>query len=204
MANIALTHLGGPTTLIEIDGWRILTDPTFDAPGRRYTFGWGTSSVKVAGPAQPPEVVAPVDVVLLSHDQHADNLDDAGRALLAQAGTVITTVPAARRLALAERPRPGGLGVDDAGSAGPRTADRHRHPGPARAEVQPADRGQGQRFCAAPPGRGHRRAVDVGGHRALRRPARGRAADTGRRRPAAPGRGSVRIHRAGALHDDRA
>ncbi|MBB3749330.1 L-ascorbate metabolism protein UlaG (beta-lactamase superfamily) [Mycolicibacterium sp. BK634] len=98
MSNILLTHLGGPTTLIELDGWRILTDPTFDAPGRRYTFGWGTSSVKVAGPAQPPEVVGPVDVVLLSHDQHADNLDDAGRALLGQAGTVITTVPAARRL----------------------------------------------------------------------------------------------------------
>ena len=100
MAKIALTHLGGPTTLIEIDGWRILTDPTFDAPGRRYTFGWGTSSRKVAGPALPPEVVGPVDVVLLSHDQHADNLDDAGRALLGRAGTVITTVPAARRLAL--------------------------------------------------------------------------------------------------------
>ncbi|WP_445167340.1 MBL fold metallo-hydrolase [Mycolicibacterium sp. Dal123E01] len=100
MAKIALTHLGGPTTLIEVDGWRILTDPTFDAPGRRYTFGWGTSSRKVAGPAQPPDAVAPVDVVLLSHDQHADNLDDAGRALLARAGTVITTVPAARRLAL--------------------------------------------------------------------------------------------------------
>jgi L-ascorbate metabolism protein UlaG (beta-lactamase superfamily) len=99
MPNIALTHLGGPTTLIEIDGWRILTDPTFDAPGGRYTFGWGTSSRKVAGPAQPLEVVAPVDVVLLSHDQHADNLDDAGRALLGRAGTVITTVPAARRLA---------------------------------------------------------------------------------------------------------
>ncbi|MBB3601574.1 L-ascorbate metabolism protein UlaG (beta-lactamase superfamily) [Mycolicibacterium sp. BK556] len=98
MSNILLTHLGGPTTLIELDGWRILTDPTFDAPGRRYTFGWGTSSVKVAGPAQPPEVVGPVDVVVLSHDQHADNLDDAGRALLGQAGTVITTVPAARRL----------------------------------------------------------------------------------------------------------
>jgi len=99
MANILLTHLGGPTTLIEVDGWRILTDPTFDAPGRRYTFGWGTSSRKVAGPAKPAEVLAPVDVILLSHDQHADNLDDAGRALLQQARTVITTVPAARRLA---------------------------------------------------------------------------------------------------------
>ncbi|WP_431233992.1 MBL fold metallo-hydrolase [Mycolicibacterium psychrotolerans] len=99
MAKLQLTHLGGPTTLIELDGWRILTDPTFDSPGRRYTFGWGTSSRKVAGPARPRDVVAPVDVVLLSHDQHADNLDDSGRALLSQAGSVVTTVPAARRLA---------------------------------------------------------------------------------------------------------
>jgi len=98
VAKLQLTHLGGPTTLIEVDGWRILTDPTFDSPGRRYTFGWGTSSRKVAGPARPREVIAPVDVVLLSHDQHADNLDDAGRDLLAQAGTVVTTGPAARRL----------------------------------------------------------------------------------------------------------
>ena len=100
MSKPLLTHLGGPTTLIEIDGWRILTDPTFDAPGRRYTFGWGTSSRKVSGPARPSATVAPVDVVLLSHDQHADNLDDAGRAVLGQAGTVITTAPAARRLGL--------------------------------------------------------------------------------------------------------
>jgi hypothetical protein len=32
---IRLTHIGGPTTLIELDGWRLLTGPTFDAPGRR-------------------------------------------------------------------------------------------------------------------------------------------------------------------------
>jgi hypothetical protein len=25
--------IGGPTALIEIDGFRLLTDPTFDAPG---------------------------------------------------------------------------------------------------------------------------------------------------------------------------
>lgn len=25
-------------------GWRLFTDPTFDPPGRRYAFGWGTSS----------------------------------------------------------------------------------------------------------------------------------------------------------------
>jgi len=98
MSRPRLTHLGGPTTLIELDGWRILTDPTFDPPGRLYRFGWGTSSHKIAGPAEPPDDVFPVDLVLLSHDHHADNLDDSGRALLGQAPTVITTVPGARRL----------------------------------------------------------------------------------------------------------
>jgi L-ascorbate metabolism protein UlaG (beta-lactamase superfamily) len=34
-----ITHVGGPTVLIEVEGWRLLTDPTFDAPGRRYSFG---------------------------------------------------------------------------------------------------------------------------------------------------------------------
>src|SRR6266508_4147717 len=46
-----MTHLGGPTVLLELGGWRILTDPTFDPPGRKYQFGWGTSSIKTAGPA---------------------------------------------------------------------------------------------------------------------------------------------------------
>ena len=44
VTDIRLTHIGGPTLLIEVDGWRILTDPTFDPPGQRYAFGWGTSS----------------------------------------------------------------------------------------------------------------------------------------------------------------
>jgi L-ascorbate metabolism protein UlaG (beta-lactamase superfamily) len=42
--------------------------------------------------------VEPVHAVLLSHDQHADNLDVAGRALLPRAGCVITTQAAASRL----------------------------------------------------------------------------------------------------------
>ena len=49
MTDVRLTHIGGPTVLIEVDGRRLLTDPTFDAPGRRYVFGWGTSSRKLAG-----------------------------------------------------------------------------------------------------------------------------------------------------------
>jgi L-ascorbate metabolism protein UlaG (beta-lactamase superfamily) len=98
MSEVRLTHVGGPTTLVELDGWRLLTDPTFDAPGRRYRFGWGSSSTKVAGPAVSIEDLGAIDAVLLTHDHHADNLDDAGRALLPSAGTVVTTQSGAGRL----------------------------------------------------------------------------------------------------------
>jgi L-ascorbate metabolism protein UlaG (beta-lactamase superfamily) len=95
---VRLTHVGGPTVLIEVGGWRILTDPTFDPPGKRYFFGWGTMSRKLAGPALTAEQLLPIDAVLLSHDHHEDNLDPAGRALLPSAGTVVTTTAGARRL----------------------------------------------------------------------------------------------------------
>jgi L-ascorbate metabolism protein UlaG (beta-lactamase superfamily) len=99
VTDLRLTHIGGPTLLIEVGGWRILTDPTFDAPGRRYAFGWGTSSRKLVGPALAAGELGRIDAILLSHDHHDDNLDAAGRALLPSAGTVITTAPGARRLA---------------------------------------------------------------------------------------------------------
>jgi L-ascorbate metabolism protein UlaG (beta-lactamase superfamily) len=96
--DVSVTHIGGPTALIEVDGWRILTDPTFDAPGRRYAFGWGTSSRKLTGPALAASDVGRIDAVLLTHDHHDDNLDAAGRALLPSAGVVVTTASGARRL----------------------------------------------------------------------------------------------------------
>jgi L-ascorbate metabolism protein UlaG (beta-lactamase superfamily) len=98
VAQIRITHIGGPTTLLEVGGLRLLTDPTFDAPGRRYTFGWGSASQKTTGPATTPADLLPIHAVLLSHDHHGDNLDDAGRALLPSAGIVLTTTAAASRL----------------------------------------------------------------------------------------------------------
>jgi len=92
MTEVRVTHIGGPTTLIEADGWRLLTDPTFDPPGGRYAFGWGTSSRKLAGPALGVADLPPIDAVLLTHDHHGDNLDTAGRALLPGVGTVLTTL----------------------------------------------------------------------------------------------------------------
>jgi L-ascorbate metabolism protein UlaG (beta-lactamase superfamily) len=98
-----VTHIGGPTTLIEVDGWRLLTDPTFDPPGGSYGFGWGSSSRKLAAPAIAAGEVGPLDAVLLSHDHHGDNLDAAGRALLPAAGAVVTTSSGSGRLGGAAR-----------------------------------------------------------------------------------------------------
>jgi L-ascorbate metabolism protein UlaG (beta-lactamase superfamily) len=97
-ADLRLTHIGGPTVLIEIGGWRILTDPTFDPAGEHYAFGWGTGSTKVAGPAISAAELGPIDAVLLTHDHHADNLDGAGRRLLADVPIVLTTGAGAARL----------------------------------------------------------------------------------------------------------
>jgi L-ascorbate metabolism protein UlaG (beta-lactamase superfamily) len=95
---LRLTHVGGPTVLIEVGGWRLLTDPTFDPPGGSYRFGWGTGSQKLTGPAIAASELGRIDAVLLSHDHHGDNLDAAGRALLPVAGAVVTTASGAKRL----------------------------------------------------------------------------------------------------------
>lgn len=91
-----ITLIGGPTALIEVDGFRLLTDPTFDAPGD-YRMPH-TTLTKTSGPALTAAAIGPIDAVLLSHDQHADNLDNSGRAFLARAPRVLTTVAGARRL----------------------------------------------------------------------------------------------------------
>lgn len=106
-----VTRIGGPTVLVEFEGWRILIDPTFDPPGRRYPFALGTSSVKTRGPARDAAELGSVDLVLVSHDHHADNLDTAGRAFLPAATHVVTTVGGAGRLAAANTR---GLGAGEA------------------------------------------------------------------------------------------
>lgn len=91
------TYIGGPTALFEIGGIRFLTDPTFDPGGSEYKTNIYTLH-KTAGPAVAAKSVGRIDVVLLSHDHHFDNLDGAGRALLPHAGVVLTTHSGAERL----------------------------------------------------------------------------------------------------------
>lgn len=94
---LRLTHIGGPTVLIEIGQLRILTDPTFELVGYHYNAGPQVIS-KTTSPARLSSALGPVDAILLSHDQHGDNLDPAGRAYLAQGKQTLTTPVAARHL----------------------------------------------------------------------------------------------------------
>lgn len=128
--NLTVTHIGTATMLLELDGLRLLTDPVFDAPGRRYGFGWGTGSTHLETPALTVAQLGRIDAVLLSHDQHADNFDDSGRAMLPGVPCVVTTRAAARRLQ-----HPGAVGLHDFESTqvGPfrvtATPARHGPPG---------------------------------------------------------------------------
>ncbi|MET8543468.1 MBL fold metallo-hydrolase [Kitasatospora sp. NPDC004799] len=88
---------GGPTALFEYGGLRFLTDPTFDAPGDYQALGRPLLT-KTAPPSGSPADLGRIDVVLLSHDEHADNLDRAGRALLADVPLTLTTPGGGRRL----------------------------------------------------------------------------------------------------------
>jgi L-ascorbate metabolism protein UlaG (beta-lactamase superfamily) len=94
--NLSITLIGGPTALIEIDGFRLLTDPTFDGPGS-YQLPH-VKLEKLEGPAMAADAIGEIDAVLLSHDQHSDNLDHSGKEFLAKAKRVLTTEAGAKRL----------------------------------------------------------------------------------------------------------
>ena len=92
MSTLTATLIGGPTAVMEYGGLHWLTDPALSPPGD-YEY-----LTKTTGPALDIAPFEPIDAVLLSHDQHADNLDPAGREVLPRAGTVLTTVAGAERL----------------------------------------------------------------------------------------------------------
>lgn len=88
----AIGVLGGPTTVIDIAGRRIVMDPTFDPPGVHAYL------TKLTGPAVSADALGPVDAVLVSHDQHPDNFDDEGRRMALAAPLLLTHPGAAARL----------------------------------------------------------------------------------------------------------
>jgi L-ascorbate metabolism protein UlaG (beta-lactamase superfamily) len=91
---IGISVLGGPTTVVDLAGWRFVLDPTFDGPGEHGHL------IKMAGPAIGPSALGSVDAVLISHDEHLDNLDIEGRRFALDAPRILTNPGAAKRLGL--------------------------------------------------------------------------------------------------------
>lgn len=99
-----ITHFGSATVLIELDGLRIVTDPVFDAAGTTYALGRATLSkaltyANLDGAMGRPEDIGVVDLVLLSHAHHKDNLDRSGLELVRRADRVVTTASGQAHLA---------------------------------------------------------------------------------------------------------
>ncbi|SHL09482.1 L-ascorbate metabolism protein UlaG, beta-lactamase superfamily [Chitinophaga jiangningensis] len=94
---ITITHIDTACVLIDIAGYKILTDPTLDAPGKLYYHGSGGFSRKTSVPAAAVSA-ADIDLVLLSHHQHKDNFDREGRKLAEQVPLVLSTRAAAKTL----------------------------------------------------------------------------------------------------------
>lgn len=86
-----LTYLGGPTYLIEIGNFRIISDPGFDPQGTERTEGPGHVLTKIMAPPILASEIGHIDIALVSHAQHLDNLDNEGRLLLKHAGITLTT-----------------------------------------------------------------------------------------------------------------
>ncbi|MGW6389584.1 MBL fold metallo-hydrolase [Streptomyces sp. NPDC055103] len=91
-----VTYVGTATVLLRIGDLTVLTDPALDPAPADYPAARPLH--RTAGPALAADRLPPVDLVLLSHDQHADNLDRSGREVLGRAARILTTPEAAERL----------------------------------------------------------------------------------------------------------
>ena len=99
MTAVTATLVGGPTLVFTYAGLSVITDPTFSEPGE---YGGLT---KTRGPAVPVQRLGAIDLALVSHDHHPDNLDPEGRAVLSQVPVALTTTAGAARV-------PGTIGLE--------------------------------------------------------------------------------------------
>ena len=102
---VTITFIGTATATVEIDGVNFLTDPFFSPAGTEWDLGI-TVLKTIDTPPLSLRDLPPIDAVLLSHEDHPDNLDELGRHLLDDR-KVITTMDGTRKL----HPRPGVRGI---------------------------------------------------------------------------------------------
>jgi L-ascorbate metabolism protein UlaG (beta-lactamase superfamily) len=99
-SRVEITHIGTATAILSIDGVNFLTDPFFSPAGS--TFDYKVVVLEnTESPAMSLADLPVIDAVLLSHEDHFDNLDDLGRRLL-DGRRVFTTPDGAKNL----QPRP--------------------------------------------------------------------------------------------------
>jgi L-ascorbate metabolism protein UlaG (beta-lactamase superfamily) len=103
---ITITHIDTACVLLDINGYKILTDPTLDKAGHLYHHGFGTFSRKTDDPALKSSDLGDIDLILLSHHQHKDNFDSKGKEFARTISNIISTTPASRVLT-------GIIGLDD-------------------------------------------------------------------------------------------
>jgi L-ascorbate metabolism protein UlaG (beta-lactamase superfamily) len=94
----SLTFGGTATTLLRLGGFTVLTDPNFLHKGQRAYLGKGLWSRRLTEPALQPADLPPLDVIVLSH-LHGDHFDRIARRELDRTVPLVTTEPAAKRLA---------------------------------------------------------------------------------------------------------
>ncbi|KAM5341492.1 hypothetical protein ACJ41O_014523 [Fusarium nematophilum] len=104
-ASVSITHIGTATAILHINGVNILTDPFFSPAGTQWDVGVTVLEISDT-PALALHDLPAIDAVLLSHEDHPDNLDKLGRRLL-DGRRVITTLDGAKNLA----PRPDVRGI---------------------------------------------------------------------------------------------
>jgi len=98
---VTITHIDTACILININGFKILTDPTLnnkDGWLPQYVSSPLAFSKKYIDPAISAEEIGKVDLVLLSHDHHNDNLDKKGRVFIKTVPVVLSTRDAVKRL----------------------------------------------------------------------------------------------------------
>lgn len=97
---IEITYIDTACVLLNINGFRIITDPALDNKtgffpklvGKPFIF-----SKKTMNPIA-DELIKPIDLALVSHDQHGDNLDKSGKKLLENIPFILSTKGAEKRL----------------------------------------------------------------------------------------------------------
>ncbi|KAI0879987.1 Metallo-hydrolase/oxidoreductase [Annulohypoxylon maeteangense] len=105
-SSVSVTYIGTATAILDIEGVTFLTDPYFSPAGTEWDVGIATLTSHYE-PALSLDQLPPVDVVLLSHEDHPDNLDELSRDRLLSGRRVLTTVDGASKL----NPRPGVQGL---------------------------------------------------------------------------------------------